>query len=438
MKTSKPVHLSRRTIYIIIFIGVLTLAALNFAGWLFLQSLKSDLTVELKRQFLHVGQVSARLINGNDLENLLPGMENSVTVRAYQQLLYDIKIGNDLENIVILDPAGRLLVDYRLNYRIGDTLFAFPLQRNLLQHAAVGETPEPYLLHNAGQYFLSACIPIFNDQDETVAALAIDAPLHFFDTLQKFGSGVLYIGAGGLLILLVFSAIIISATRRLFGIEAQLLEQQRLAQLGQMAASVAHEIRNPLSIMKGTAEVLQKKYAGSGEEMFSYIPEEIDRLNRLVEDFLQFARQRKLELRKGSITDIIRTTVQQAKDSRVTSELPDDLPEILMDTDAMRQILLNLVRNALDAIDAGGGVKIKAFSEKSRNPVVIVEVTDTGRGISAEDAQKVFDPFFSTKANGSGLGLTISRQLVEQMHGSLNFRSKPEKGTTVQLVFPSA
>jgi hypothetical protein len=136
----------RKFIYLIIFIGLIALAGLNFLGWFFLQGLKSDLTSALKKQFLQVGQASVKLINGNDLENLLPGNENTPTALFYQQLLYELKISNDLENIILLDPSGRMLVDYRLNFRIGDSLMTFPIQRDLLLKASQGQTPAPILL----------------------------------------------------------------------------------------------------------------------------------------------------------------------------------------------------------------------------------------------------------------------------------------------------
>ena len=195
-------RLNRNTIYIIILFGLIGIAMLNFAGWFFLQSFKSDLIRELKKQIINIGQMGSRLMNGNDLERIFPGMENTATVLYYQQLLYDIKINNELENIVLTDLTGRLLVDYRLNYTIGDTLYTFPLRPDLLSQAAIGETPDPLLTRFADQYFLSAYLPIFNDYDEPVGILIIDAPLKFFSTLRRFELGSIYIGIAGLAILI--------------------------------------------------------------------------------------------------------------------------------------------------------------------------------------------------------------------------------------------
>jgi signal transduction histidine kinase len=430
------ISLNRKIIYSIVFLGIVVLAALNFISWIFLRSLQDDLISELKQQFLNTGRLSAQLIHGSELETIAPGDENTLMVRSYQQMLYDLKLNNDLENIVLLDLSGRLLVDYRLNFQIGDSLTTFPLNGVMLRSAVLGEMLEPLLLHIRNQYFLSAYIPVKNDLDVTVAVLAIDAPTQFFKTLQKFKSGAFYLGAGGLFILLLFSTIILVAMRRLFESEQKIREQERLAQLGQMAATVAHEIRNPLSIMKGTADVLVKKYHSTGDEMFSFIPEEIARLNRLVEDFLQFARRPKLKLRRESIGEVVSQTLRTMNDSRLEQRIDNNLPQIAIDPDGLRQVLLNIIRNALEAAGGRGKVQVAARLVSGRSSKIMIVVEDNGPGFAKQELNKVFDPFYSTKASGSGLGLAISRQLVEAMNGQIEIYSEIGKGTRVIISLP--
>ncbi|GAB4375856.1 MAG: hypothetical protein Kow0042_21620 [Calditrichia bacterium] len=430
--------LKHRTLYAIIIIGLVFLSALNFFGWLFLQGFKTGLTSELKSQILHLGKISTRLMNGNDLENIVAGMERSSLVRSYQQLLYDIKVENDLENIVILDPAGRLLVDYRLDYQIGEIPLTFPVQAELLQSAAVGDIPEPLMISSEGQYFLSAYIPIRNDLLEPVAVLVIDVPFEFFNTLNRFEMGTLYVGVSGLLVLIIFALIILFATRRLFRLESQIKEQERLAQMGQMAASVAHEIRNPLSIMRGATDVLKKKYQDSGDELFAYILSEVDRLNRLVENFLRFSKTQKLNIESVSPKAIIEETCRILSDQRIAVNVPDDLPHVRADRDALRQVLINLIQNAVDALHESGRVEISALVSQNRRKQVTIRVEDNGQGIPPEVLKKIWEPFFSTKARGSGLGLTISKQLTEQMGGKIKIHSRENQGTIVQIFLPCA
>jgi len=214
-------------------------------------------------------------------------------------------------------------------------------------------------------------------------------------------------------------------------------EQEKLVQRGQMAASVGHEIRKPLSIMKGTAEVLQKKYHSTQDEMFSFIPEEIDRLNRLVENFLQFARQRELDIRPHDIKQLIEDIARPIQNEKLSIQFNGYLPKVKVDADAFRQILLNLLNNAFDAINHDGKVIISVSLKNKKSGEVVIEVSDNGKGISKENLAKIFDPFFSTKAKGSGLGLAICKQLVELQRGSIKVNSTLGKGTKVSITLPT-
>lgn len=422
----------RRFLFGLILLSLLILIGLNFFNWLFLQSLKKEIRQSLRNQILHLGQVTTRLLNGSDFEDLRPGLENSARVRYYQQLLFDIKIENELENILVLDPEGKLLVDYRLDFQIGDRPLAFPLEREKFRSAAVGNSVEPLLTKYEDQYFLTAYIPIRNDFLETVAVLVIDAPIRFFSTLQRFERGSLVLGVAGGLLLILFSGIIFWALSRVLQLEHRVQEQERLVQLGQMAASVAHEIRNPLSIMKGAAQVLKKKYAAANDDMFNYIPEEIDRLNRLVESFLSFARQKPLKFERIDLPELLSQLLRQLEGPQVKTTLPEKLPEIYSDPDALKQILLNLLRNALEA-SGNSPVEVAVNMEGAG---LTIAVRDHGPGIPEEVMKKIFEPFFTTKATGTGLGLAITRQLVAQLGGSITARNLPEGGAEFTIRLP--
>jgi signal transduction histidine kinase len=430
--------INRNTIYTIIIFGLICLSGLNFWGWIFIQGMKKDFTERLKQQILHLGKISTKLIESYmmDLDEIYPGMETTPKVRIYQQLLFDIKTDNDLENIVILDLLGRLLIDSRLNFIIGDSLSTFPLNQEKFQAAVLGETPEPIFIELGNQYFMSSYVPIMNSFEEPLAVLVIDAPMGFFKTLREFELGALYFAFIGLGILKFFSLIIVIATQRLFRAESVIKEKARLAQLGQMAASVAHEIRNPLSIIKGTADVLQKKYTETNEELFNFIPEEINRLNRLVEDFLQFAKSRKLTLNKDDLGKIVIETVQPFHDTRLDVQIDRNLPQVKIDRDAIRQVLLNIIHNAIDAIQPKGKIQISVERLKKNPRFISIRIKDDGKGIPVQNLNKIFQPFFSTKASGSGLGLAISKQLVEQQNGKISILSSEGEGTTVEVLIP--
>lgn len=428
---------NKRFIYTVLAIGIGLLIVSNFWGWLFIKNLEDDILQQLKSQLNTLGSVSSRLINGEELEKLYPGEEASPIALYYQQLLWEIKRSGNLENIFILSLDKRLLVDYRVNYNIGDSLTFLPVNDNYFNRAILGETPDPELIRFGGEYFLTSYTPVLNELVGNVAGvLVLEAPANFFSTIQYFKSAIIYFGIGGLAVIIIFSTIIILSLRQLLRIENRLQEQERMAQLGQMAAMVAHEIRNPLSIIKGSADVLKKKYSAEEEELFTFIPEEIDRLNRLVNDFLQFSRKRQLNLTKFNPNDLIRAVISRIKEVKIETELAENCPEIPLDHDAFKQIIFNILDNGIKSLEEGGSILIKTNMKKGKPPKVIINIQDNGKGMTADTLKNIFNPFFSTRASGSGLGMTITRQLVEGMNGEIFIRSKPKHGTSVSIEFP--
>jgi signal transduction histidine kinase len=205
-----------------------------------------------------------------------------------------------------------------------------------------------------------------------------------------------------------------------------------------MAASVAHEIRNPLGIMKGANSIIQKKYGSNNDEVFTYIPAELHRLNKLIEDFLAFARTREISIQSVNLRDMM-TKLQVGFSEQINIqfkfEIPEDFPSLNTDGDLLEQILLNIIKNSVQTCSQGGKINIKC--EQGVKNRIKIQITDNGPGIAAEIIDRIFDPFFTTKDEGSGLGLAISKRLLEQLDGEIFVRSNPGKGTTVTLSLPN-
>lgn len=231
-----------------------------------------------------------------------------------------------------------------------------------------------------------------------------------------------------------------------------LLRQEKLASLGRLAAGLAHEINNPLSSVAGFAEALQRRaqserLKGLDEfqdvsEYLAFIQEEVARASAIVRRLLDFARQREPSFEVLDLSSLIRDTValirRQAAvaNKRIALDIAPGLPPVQADRQMLQQLMLNLVTNALDAIDGEGEVWISALSTPEH---VEVLVRDTGCGIPPEHLAKVFDPFFTTKevGKGTGLGLAICQGIMEQHGGSIEVRSDGVgKGTTVAICLP--
>jgi two-component system sensor histidine kinase HydH len=223
--------------------------------------------------------------------------------------------------------------------------------------------------------------------------------------------------------------------------KTEIARSRRLSSLGSLAAGVAHEIRNPLSSIKGFATYFRERYRDNPEDekTAGIMIREVDRLNRVISQLLDYARPMTMALRETQLQDIIRHALRmierQAGEAGVTlqEDLPADLPAVGVDPDRMQQVLLNLFLNALGAME-GGGVLSVSLGESSDGRIRI-EVRDTGVGIAPEDLGLIFDPYYTTKPSGTGLGLAIVQKIIDAHNAEIHIASTPGQGTTVTLLF---
>ena len=221
---------------------------------------------------------------------------------------------------------------------------------------------------------------------------------------------------------------------------AQLLQAEKLASLGELSAGIVHEVRNPLASIKGAVEILEDELAPSSprREFADLAKKEVERLDKLVGEFLRFARPSKLNFTPTNLNEIVESVAslveQQAAASNISIEkiLPKDLPKVSADGEQIKQVLLNLAINALQAMENGGKLTFRTFQKENS---CIVEVADTGNGINEEVLSKIFDPFFTTKEKGIGLGLSIAHRIVSQHRGQLSARNL-ENGCNFALSIP--
>ena len=223
----------------------------------------------------------------------------------------------------------------------------------------------------------------------------------------------------------------------------QVRRADRLSAIGQLAAGLAHEIRNPLSSIDGAAEVLEP--GGESEEVrretLGIIRKECARLFRLLTNLLDFARPREPERRAVHVPRVLDSVIELVRHSggkRITfsRDAPDNLPPLLCDEEQLAQVILNLTINAVHAMPEGGEVRLKA---QRHDAGILIQVQDEGVGIPPEHLENVFDPFFTTKDEGTGLGLSVVHQIVTQHGGSVNVEPNAgAKGMTFSLFFPRA
>lgn len=219
----------------------------------------------------------------------------------------------------------------------------------------------------------------------------------------------------------------------------ELRQKEKLAVIGQMAAAIGHEIRNPLSSLKGFTQLQQERYPNTND-FYPIMIQEIDRINSIVNDLMYLGKPRSIQFEKASIEEIIAYTLsitqQQAEGHKVTVEtlMAGPLPPIDCDEKQLKQVFINLLKNAIESMPEGGNIKINInLVEKNK---MSVSIQDEGNGISSEHILNLGEPFFTTKKDGTGLGLMVTNQIIKDHQGEMKIESIIDKGTKVNVTLP--
>lgn len=229
-------------------------------------------------------------------------------------------------------------------------------------------------------------------------------------------------------------------------LEEQLRRADKLAALGQLVAGVAHEIKNPIGVVKTTVQVMEREFTGNEHvaEFTRVIRDECDRMNQRLSQFLGFARPAEPALADVDPREAVETTLEMLgkylPERRVTveKELEAGLPAARADDSQLRQVLLNLIINAVEAMPDGGELTIGANLNRDDPGYVTFVVGDTGAGIPEPDLARIFDPFYTTKPTGTGLGLAVAHRIVDAHGGFIEVESGPGQGTTFRVSLPVA
>lgn len=224
--------------------------------------------------------------------------------------------------------------------------------------------------------------------------------------------------------------------------EAAVRRSDRLAALGQLTAGLAHELRNPLGTMRASAEILARNTSSENEitrEMAGFIATEVDRVNSLITRFLDFARPMHLRMEKANLADVLDRAAKELGqhnppfDITVYKNYSPDIPAVEIDTEWMERVFYNLLLNAAQATAPGGAVTIKTRLLGSQAEVSVI---DRGLGIDPKHMESIFNPFFTTKSSGVGLGLAIVSKIVDEHHGTLTAESEVGKGSVFRVFLP--
>jgi len=273
-----------------------------------------------------------------------------------------------------------------------------------------------------------------------------------YRAIIRLQGSIIFVSSAVMMILfIVLRIIVMNATKKLeerieerLQLEEKLNQSERLAHLGSMVATVSHEIKSPLGIIRSTSEILERrirKVAPGNEHLARIITDEAGRLNTITMEFLDFARPRQVDLRKGDVNEVVKKALDfvqsQAAEQQVEiqADMIEGPLEVYYDTELLYRALLNILFNALQAMQDGGILQV--ITRRSRSDErAEVEIRDNGIGMAENKIEQIFKPFYTDKQKGTGLGLSITKNIIDSHNGELQVTSRENEGTSFVVVLP--
>ncbi|UCH85379.1 MAG: hypothetical protein JSW50_06750 [Candidatus Latescibacterota bacterium] len=371
--------------------------------------------------------------------DLPPAVDTDRSIDESQlTMLHHARNDNLLSNIVVLAPDGRTIVDLADFSRPGEMNPFIDLDYSAVTLARAG-LPAYTALYRSGDVFMkSAYAPVLSDSGDVAAIVGVEAGAGFFEELQELSGLIITVDIIAILAVIVLAFFFYRQTLSLDKAQTAVIQSENLATMGRMVAGIAHEIRNPLSIIKTSAERLSRIY-NPEDETFSYISEEVDQLDRILTGYLNFAGDKKIEFTDVSLNKTIRRCLMildgmiDDKRIRIIQKVPEEDVVVPADDKRVQQAFLNILINSCNAVDHAGTIKI---SIETTDKLALTRFKDNGNGIPEKDLKEVIKPFFTTKKHGSGLGLSIVARILEEHGGDLDIQSTPGDGTEVKISLP--
>ncbi len=361
----------------------------------------------------------------------------------YGRILTD-RLNEHLESagfnsITLLDSLGNVIFSTESAYEIGEFFPYIEADRMAFNSALAGIPSSTELYTSGDRYVRGAYAPVADELGRVAWALGIEAGAEYYYALAMLRRNLVIFGILSIVLAVVAGAILLSAAFALKRMERRLLQASAMSSIGQMAAGVAHDIRNPLAIIRGAAESISKAKPEKRDELISFILDEVARIDDTVAGYLTLARPADemaapilLGELAGNVANRVRRNAATAAVRIVVSRGEEQPVEVR--ENALRRCILNIFLNAVEAMPDGGEIRVTTKIEKDRS---ILAISDDGPGLDRKTASKIFDPFFTTKSNGTGIGLTVSKRIVEDAGGTLDLKTTaPGEGCSFEISFP--
>jgi signal transduction histidine kinase len=437
----------RRDFYAPLFVAAIAALAVASLSWLSYRSVRTGYQTEFARRLEGMAATGASQVRADDVDDATRLGQEGVGYLTLQVLIQQLCATPGTANASLLDVRRIALYDCRGDEWQGQRSMLDSLAHPALARALAGETAvsPPFAFNGLPRQV--AFSPVRGDSSgaPVVAVVAVEAVPGYRDALAQLGQQLLLVTV--LITLTLFVLAIILARRALAAarLERRLSRAENLAAMGRLTATLAHEIKNPLAIIRASARRLEK-LEPEAQKMSEYVVEEVDRLSATVTRYLQFAKGEDLPEGSGDARSALdatlallegecqarRVTVERNGPEPLAGAWPETAP-VRLDPESLKQVFLNLLLNALDAMADGGALTV-ALAERGAD--YEIAITDTGPGIAPDTLRRLGDPFVTTKAQGSGLGLFLTRRLVRSAGGTLDIESVVGRGTTCRVRLP--
>jgi len=427
-------------------LAAVAIAAIAALSWVSYRSVSAGLADEFARRLESVAATGASQVSATDVTDARTFGEEGTGFIAVQVLVEQLRATPGTAEASLFDSTSAVIYDTR-----GAALWQQPTPLDTLARAtvvrALGGRPtvsEFYREH--GRLRRAGIAPVRAHDGHVVGALAVEAEPGYLGLLGDFRRTLLLTTFVLALVLIVFVLVRMRLARRESELERQLSRAENLAAMGRLTATLAHEIKNPLAIIRGSAQRLGK-LEPEAQRMAQFVVEETDRLSATVARYLQFAHAGDPSGNGDALESLERTlalldgefrarSVTLARTGLTASAAPgsgETSMPVSLDNESLKQVYLNLILNALEAFRTGGRLTVGAAERRGGFEITI---EDDGPGIPEETLRQLGNPFFTTKAQGSGLGLFLARRLLHSAGGELWIDSQPGRGTRCMVRLP--
>ncbi len=404
---------------------------------------RDSLDEALGARLAGVAITASYLVDGDSLAVWSFDPQESLDFMWLRSRLEQVRRENDLSELTVCDKDGFVVVSAVRRLNKGDVNVYWDLDPAAVALAREGFTA-PSRLYRAGDVMQkSAHAPVWDSTGRVAGVVTAEAEADFLGALANLRRAAWATGAIVLAFLSLMAVLLTRQQRSLARARAEMIRQENLAMMGRMTAGIAHEIRNPLGIIRGAGELHAGKLRELGVDMptLDYIPEEVDRLDRILTRYLTFGTAGAgSELEPLAFDRLVQRSAQMAEQelSRANVTLTVDSSggplTIVGDSPSLQQVLLNLLLNARDAMPDGGRIDVRLTTDKSE---AVLQVVDEGTGLGGLSEDEAFEPFRTTKEKGSGLGLAVVRQVVKDHGGVMSLRDRDDgSGAVAEVRLP--